>query len=157
MVTGSLPSLSFSRHTLYLSIHTHTHTHSLSLYIYIIYTRFFSQRTYTLYLYKQIPSISLHTLSLYLSTHTHSISLYSLHTLSLYLSKVYVHREIERVSVCREKERDGREPVTIRLWLRMRVRIRVIWHVVLWHFFPFFILWHFILRHFVRIPYNIFK
>ena len=63
---------------------------------------------------------------------------------------VYVCREIDRGSVYREidirecvckeeKERDGREPVIIRVWLRMRVRVRVIWHFV-----RFFIFWHFV-------------
>ena len=58
--------------------------------------------------------------------------------------------EIESYSVCveivcREKERDGREPVTSRVWFRMRVRVRVIWHFV-----RFYIFWHFVLWHFVH-------
>ena len=56
-----------------------------------------------------------------------------------------VYREIDiRECVCKEKERDGREPVTIRVWLRMRVRVRVIWHFVFWHFVRFFNFWHFV-------------
>ena len=62
---------------------------------------------------------------------------------------MYVSRQIDRGSVyreiyirecvCKEKEIDGREPVTIRVWLRMRVRVRVIWHFV-----RFFHFWHFV-------------
>ena len=51
-----------------------------------------------------------------------------------------VYREIDiRECVCKEKERDGREPVTIMVWLRMRVWVRVIWHFV-----RLFIFWHFV-------------
>ena len=37
----------------------------------------------------------------------------------------------------REKERDGREPTTIRVWFRMRARVRVIWHFVHARFLAF--------------------
>ena len=62
--------------------------------------------------------------------------------------------------MCREKERDGTEPRTIRVWFMMRVRVRVIWHFVrlfiFWHFVLWhFVLWHFVLWHFVRIPLKI--
>ena len=33
-----------------------------------------------------------------------------------------------------EKERHGREPATIRVWFRVKVRVRVIWHYVPWYF-----------------------
>ena len=102
MVTGSLPSLSFSLHTLsnvYLSVHTlsvylstHIHTHTLSL------------RTHTLYLYRNYLNLSIHTPSLFLSTHTpslylsmyalylstHKHPLYNLHTLSFCFS-LFLH------------------------------------------------------------------
>ena len=56
-----------------------------------------------------------------------------------------VYREIDiRECVCKEKERYGRKPVTIRVWFRIRVRVRIIWHFVLWHFVRFFIFWHFV-------------
>ena len=51
-----------------------------------------------------------------------------------------MYREIDiRECVCKEKERYGREPVTIRVWFRMSVGVRVIWHFV-----QFFIFWHFV-------------
>ena len=58
------------------------------------------------------------------------------------IESVCVCVERESVCVCREKERDGTEPRTFRVWFMMRVRVWVIWHFV-----RFFILWYF-----VRIP-----
>ena len=58
---------------------------------------------------------------------------------------VCVYRD--RESVCgerereRERERDGIGPVTVRVWPRIGVRLRVIMHFIFWHF--------------VRIPYLI--
>ena len=51
------------------------------------------------------------------------------------IESVYVERQ--RKSVCRDKERDGRESTTIRMWFRMRARARVIWHFVHARFLAF--------------------
>ena len=53
------------------------------------------------------------------------------------------------MSVYRERERYGRGPVTVRVWPRIWVRVRVIIHFIFWHFVRFFIFWHFVLWHFV--------
>ena len=63
---------------------------------------------------------------------------------------MYRDRERERVCVCgerereRERERDGIGPVTVRVWSRIGVRLRVIMHFNFWHFARFFIFWHFV-------------
>ena len=68
--------------------------------------------------------------------------------------------EIERECVCvcvwRERERDGIGPVTVRVWPRIGVRLRVIMHFIFWHFVRFFmfsgILSVHVFCHFARIP-----
>ena len=41
---------------------------------------------------------------------------------------------IEIECVCVERERDGIGPVTVRVWPRIGVRLRVIMHFIFWHF-----------------------
>ena len=54
--------------------------------------------------------------------------------------RVFVCIEIERVCMLmkrereRERERDGIGPVTVRVWPRIGVRLRVIMHFIFWHF-----------------------